>query len=173
MDREVSLFDYAKEVVRGILNGTVLTVKGEEKTNAIMIAWGQVGNQWHIPLVTVYIKRSRYSHGLIDEAMNFTLNIPLGDRLDERTHIFGSRSGRDLDKIKESGIPLLQSKTVPSPALDVPSLVLECRVIYRQEQDFSCINDGRPMRSYPESNPKEHQPHTMYQAEVLRAYIHE
>lgn len=172
MDKEVALFDYANEIVRGILDGTVLIVKTEKKTNALLIAWGTVGNQWHIPLVTVYIKRCRYSHDTLDEAKNFTLNIPLKGHLDPRTNIFGSKSGRDMDKIKESGIPLLESKCVPSPALDIPSLILECKVVYRQEQDLALVEDPRAKRSYP-LGTDQHCPHTMYQAEVLRAYIHE
>ena len=134
--------------------------------------WGTVGNQWHIPLVTVYIKRCRYSHDMLDEAKNFTLNIPLKGHLDPRTSIFGSKSGRDMDKIKESGISLLESKFVPSPALDIPSLILECKVIYRQEQNLALVEDPRAKRSYP-LGTDQHCPHTMYQAEVLRAYIHE
>jgi len=88
------------------------------KPNIITLAWA-MPTSINPPLVAVSIRPERHSHTLIEETKEFVVNIPTMDILKE-TLFCGRRSGKDLDKFKETGL-------TPSPARKVkPPIIKEC-----------------------------------------------
>ena len=90
------------------------------KHNIITLAWAGVVCS-DPPMVSISIRPQRYSHGLIKESKEFTVNIPTTDIMRE-TDLCGMVSGRDTDKFK-------LAKLTPEPAGHVkPPLIKECPV---------------------------------------------
>ncbi|MEM0076926.1 MAG: flavin reductase family protein [Thermoproteota archaeon] len=84
---------------------------------------------WDPPLLVVSIAPSRYTLELIKEAREFAVNV-VGEKLEKVAYgIFGSKSGRSLDKLKESGVKFGRAKSIKAPVIEESIVVLECKLI--------------------------------------------
>jgi flavin reductase (DIM6/NTAB) family NADH-FMN oxidoreductase RutF len=75
----------------------------------------------------VGIRPSRHSHRMVRNAGNFVLNIPSRTQF-EAAKFCGSKSGRDHDKFKESGLTALPATKVLAPLIAECPINLECEV---------------------------------------------
>ena len=66
------------------------------------------------------------------ERKAFTVNIP-GEEHVAEADLFGTASGRDVDKFAVTGLTPVRSKLVDAPYVAEFSLVLECNVIHTLE----------------------------------------
>ena len=64
---------------------------------------GRVGVMWGKPSATCYIRQSRYTKTFVDDSEFFTLTV-LKDGCRDALNLLGSKSGRDMDKMHESGL---------------------------------------------------------------------
>ncbi|MBD5201820.1 MAG: flavin reductase family protein [Bacteroidales bacterium] len=79
------------------------------------------------PMCYVSIRPERYSHELISEGMEFTINLTTRD-MAHATDWAGVRSGRDFDKWKETGLSRQKGVMVSCPGIAESPLNIECRV---------------------------------------------
>jgi len=79
------------------------------------------------PLVMIAVSPRRYSHALIADSGELTLNVPPWSRLAE-VHFCGTVSGRDVDKFAECDFEPLPSLTVAPPGIGEALATLECGV---------------------------------------------
>ncbi len=169
MKREIKAADYAEHIIKAIPKGVLVTTKAGEKVNSMTIGWGTYGTEWSTEMFAVYVRESRYTHELLDRNPEFTINIPLGEYDKEILKVCGTKSGRDIDKIKELGLTLEEPELISVPAIKEFPLTLECRVVFRQKQNVELI-DKEFDRFYPEeANGKDE--HVAYYGEVVKAYI--
>lgn len=173
MKREIKVWDYAGQIMEAIGKGVLLTTKADGKVNTMTIGWGTLGIEWGKPIFTVFVRKSRFSKALLDKNPEFTVNIPVGEVDKQILGICGSKSGRDLDKIKELGLTLEEPLTVSVPAIRQLPLTLECKVIYRQDQDPAAIDPQSDTRYYAKGTPNEGDYHTAYYGQITAAYIAE
>jgi flavin reductase (DIM6/NTAB) family NADH-FMN oxidoreductase RutF len=97
------------------------------RANIITLAW--VGMACSDPVtVTVAVRPSRYSNGLLRSAGEFVLNIPSEDMVEVVDHC-GMVSGRDHDKWAETGLSPEPAHRVSAPRIAECAYALECRVI--------------------------------------------
>ena len=68
------------------------------RDNPMTIGWAQFGILWGIPVATVYVRRSRYTHELLKDSDCFTISVPEEGVMDKELAFCGSRSGRDVHK---------------------------------------------------------------------------
>lgn len=96
------------------------------KTNIMTAAWA--GTVCSDPvMVSVSIRPSRYSHGIIARTREFVINLT--DRQLVRAADFcGVRSGRDVDKFDYLHLTPLQSEKIHAPGISESPVCLECRV---------------------------------------------
>ena len=100
------------------------------KANVITIAW-LIPVSVRPPLLTMAVRRERYSYGLIVESGEFVVHAVPFDRAREALFC-GRRSGRDVDKIAALGLKSVPGRVVRAPVLpEVGAAFLECRL--RQE----------------------------------------
>ncbi|MGD2200529.1 MAG: flavin reductase family protein [Candidatus Bathyarchaeota archaeon] len=85
------------------------------------------------PLVCIGVAPQRYSHRLIEETGEFVINSP-PINIEEEMHYCGTRSGRDVDKFKETGLTPIPSLEVRPPRIEECFGHLECRVV----QSITC-----------------------------------
>lgn len=97
-----------------------------EKPNIITLAWvGTVNSE--PPMVSISIRPERYSYNIIKETGEFVINLTT-ENLVKATDYCGVRSGRDVDKYKQTGLTPCESKTVKSPGIAESPVCLECKV---------------------------------------------
>ena len=174
MKKQINVWEHCGEIMDKMCHGGILvTTKVGDKVNPMTIGWGTIGVEWGKVLFQAYIRECRYTKGMMDEAMEFTVNIPLekDDKVKEILAFCGTKSGRDLDKVQELGLTLVDSEKISVPAIKELPLTLECKVIYKTKQDGALIPDEAKKRYYPgfEENPEDI--HTVYYGEIVDAYI--
>ena len=98
-----------------------------DNRNMVTVAWAGTVNS-EPPMVSVSLRKDRYSHGLISGSGEFVVNL-VDEAMARATDFCGVRSGRDLDKAKETGLdyaPADGMKTAPR-VCGAP-VSLSCRV---------------------------------------------
>ena len=97
-----------------------------EKPNIITVAWAGTVNS-DPPMLSVSIRRERYSYDIIRETGEFVVNLvhaPLVRSCD----YCGVRSGRDVDKFSEMKLTPAVVEGVDAPAIAESPLNLACKV---------------------------------------------
>lgn len=177
--REIDVFEYAGEIVRGVKSGVLLVGNNEGHANPMTISWGTLGVDWGVPIFTAFVRESRFTKTMLDATGEFTVSIPVGER-DERVRnilgVCGSKSGRDMDKVAELGLTLEEPRETSVPGVVELPLTLECRVRYVQEQDLEALSPEYAERWYPIEDEDSltagrADVHTVYVGEVVAAYI--
>ena len=176
MKREVKPFDYASDICKALPKGILLTTMADGKVNTMTIGWGTIGVDWSRPVFIAYVRESRYTKHMLEENGEFTVNVPIGKPDPKILGICGTRSGRDMDKIAELGLTLEEPHTISLPGIRELPLTLECKVIYKQQQDLSAIPQDILDRFYPVEEDTLHPGsdrdyHICYYGQILNAYI--
>lgn len=176
MKTEIELFDYTNHIMKELQKGVLLTTKDGDKVNSMTISWGTLGIEWGKPIFTTFIRENRFTKHQLDKNPEFTVNIPYGEFDKKILGFCGTKSGSQVDKIKELNLTLENSDTISVPAVKELPLTLECRVIYKQKQDPDAITEENREKCYPQDvdssfhgSNKDY--HTAYYGEILRAYI--
>jgi len=171
MKKEIKLWDYAGQILEGVQKGALLTTWADGEINTMTIGWGTLGIEWSKPVFTVYVRQSRHTKALLDKNGEFTVNIPMGAIDKKILGLCGTKSGRDIDKFQELGLTPVAGQTVSVPAIAQLPLTLECKVIYKQDQDLSALDPAYREHSYPAGTVEENNFHTAYYGEITAAYI--
>lgn len=110
----------------------VLVSCGEGETaNLITVAWaGTICTQ--PPRVSISVRPTRHSYGLIKESGEFVINLPT-TALAKAVDWCGVKSGRDVDKFSAMGLHAAPASKVGCPLLAESPVSLECKVFQRLE----------------------------------------
>ena len=170
MKRFVDPFDYAGEFPKHMGRGILLTTKGNDFVNTMTIGWGTIGIEWGRPMFVAYVRESRYTHQLLDKNPEFTVNCPVGEIDGKILGFCGTKSGRDVDKIKELGLHLEEPMSISVPGIKELPLTLECKVVYRNPQPTEILPQEILDRYYPEKDGVRDF-HYAYYGEIVASYI--
>lgn len=100
-------------------------------TNLFTVAWtGTICSD--PPMVSISVRPERYSYHMIEETGEFVINLTT-EALARATDYCGVKSGRDVDKWKETGLTPVDSVHVSAPAVAESPVNLECRVTQKIE----------------------------------------
>lgn len=172
--KQINPFEYAPQIMEKMMHGGILvTTKVGEKVNPMTIGWGTIGVDWSKPVFQVYVREVRHTKSMLDEAGEFTINVPVekNDKVKEALAFCGTKSGRDYDKVAELGLTLVDSDAISVPGIKELPLTLECKVIYAVRQEGKEIPQDVMDRFYPDwaNTPKDL--HTVYYGQIVGAYI--
>ncbi len=176
MGKKINPIEYSGQILEKMMHGGILvTTKVGDKVNPMTIGWGTIGVDWSKLVFQVYIRESRYTKGMMDEAMEFTINVPVekDDKVKEILAFCGTKSGRDYDKVKELGLTIIDGEKVSVPAIKELPLTLECKVFYKVRQVGPEIPQDIMDRFYPNWANEPEDLHTVYYGEIVNAYIAE
>lgn len=97
-----------------------------ENYNIITVAW--TGTICTDPaMVYVSIKPERHSHSIIKSTMEFVINLTTED-LAKSCDYCGVKSGRDINKFKETGLTPVKANIVKCPLIKESPVNIECTV---------------------------------------------
>lgn len=171
MKKQVNAFDYAGDICKALPKGILITTKNGDFVNAMTIGWGHIGIEWSRPIFVAYVRESRHTKTMLENNGEFTINVPVGEFDRNILAVCGRKSGRDMDKIKELGLHLVESDVVSVPGIAELPLTLECKVIYKQKQDLTAIPEDIIKTYYPADNTGFQDYHYAYYGEIVNAYI--
>ena len=140
----------------------LITAGTAEHCNTMTASWGGLGVLWGAPAATCYIRPQRYTKEFVDREEYFTLCF-FGEEYRKALSLCGSKSGREVDKVKECGFTV-KTADCGAPYFEEASLVLVCRKRFAQEMDPNLMPDDVKEKWYPEKDY-----HTMYIGEIVQA----
>ena len=163
--RTIDFWLQAGKILQQFRQGGVLCSVTDKagQLNLITLGWGLVGPSYHgNPVMAIAVTPERYSWHALEETDTFTIAVPDG-RLSAAVAFCGSRSGRDVDKFKATGLTPVAGWQVPTCAVMECPVNLECRTYARVRPPHQLLTPEHRQR------PLEKQ-HTIYFAEVVAAY---
>jgi len=165
--RKIDFREYAGHIIKSLRSGILITTKVGDKVNSMTIGWGTLGVIWEWPVFVAYVRQQRYTREMLDQCREFTINVPVGDFPRRALGVCGSKSGRDMDKIAAAGLTPVEPEVIGVPGIKEFPLTLECRVLYRQEQESDQFNDEITRQFYTIETGD----HICYYGEIVAAYI--
>ena len=114
----------------------LLTAGSPEHFNALTILYGALGTIWGKNAYFAFIKPERYTWKFINDSEYFTVSY-FPKELNDIHSVFGYKSGRDTDKVKEAGVtPEFLTNCV---TFKEAREVFICRKIYMNQMNRSEI----------------------------------
>ena len=173
--KKIDVFDYSEHIMKALRKGILLNTNGD-KFNSMVISWGHFGMIWGKPTFAVYVRENRYTKAQLDKTGEFTISIPMEKPDPLISKVCGMQSGRNIDKVKEAGLTLIEPVTNHTPAVAEYPMTLECKVLYTQKQDLSLLPEDIRKSDYPADVDgtaplANRDPHTVYIGEIVNAYI--
>lgn len=107
-----------------VIMASVGDIDGEN--NIITIAWTGIVNT-NPPMTYISVKPERYSHHMIEENMEFVINL-VDRKLAFAADYCGVKSGKDIDKWKEMNLSKETCKIVKCPQIKESPASIECVV---------------------------------------------
>lgn len=137
----------------------LLATGNEENHNAMTISWGTIGELWSKEVAIVFVRPTRHTFGLMESYDYFSLNF-MGDEHKSAHRVFGSKSGRDMDKFEATGLkPAYHNGHI---YVDEAETVIICKKVAFQDINPAGfidkgIEDLYPIKDY----------HRMYVGEIV------
>ena len=104
----------------------MVTCGAGEKANIITIAWAGIINT-HPPKVSISVRPTRHSYGIIKETREFVINLTPAS-LARAADFCGMYTGAKVDKFTATGLHREVAQVVDCPLIEECPLSLECRV---------------------------------------------
>ena len=163
--KEISAKSIKGNIVEMICDEWMLISAGnEEKHNMMTASWGFMGEMWGKDCAIAAIRPTRYTYDFIKENDTFALCF-MGENKDVHK-ICGSKSGRDIDKVKETGLsPIFKDGTM---IFDEARLIIICKKLYTQNLEPECFNDKEIIEKWYNDDF-----HTMFYGEIQKVLIKE
>ena len=116
--------------------------------NTMTVGWGSMGVMWNRPFVQVVVRPTRFTFEFMERYETFTL-CAFPEKHRNALQLLGSKSGRDGDKMTESGLTPVASTKVAAPSYTEAELIVECRKIYWDDFDPAQFIDPGIEGNYP------------------------
>ncbi len=142
----------------------LITAGTPEHCNTMTASWGGLGVIWNIPSATCYIRPQRYTKEFVDREDYFTLSF-FGEEHRKSLQLCGSRSGREVDKVKECGFTV-RAADCGAPYFEEAELVLVCRKRFVQPMSPDNMPQEIKDKFYPQKDY-----HVMYIGEIVEVLV--
>lgn len=143
----------------------LVTAGSEEKLNTMTISWGGAGILWNKPVAFTFIRPQRYTYEFLENNEYYTMSV-YPEEYRAALKLCGTVSGRDVDKVKETGLtPVF---TQEAPYFEQARLVLVCRKLYAQD-----LNEQSIIVDSIKGNYNGDDYHRMYVSEIVKVLVNE
>lgn len=104
--------------------------KPDGKFNMMTASWGQMGIMWGMPAITCLVRNTRYTYEFTEASPTAAFSF-FGGNCRMQLNRLGSKSGREIDKMHDSGLtPVVENGAV---WFEEARLVLLGRKLYAHE----------------------------------------
>ena len=141
----------------------LITAGNKENFNMMTASWGGLGVLWNKNVAFCFIRPHRYTYKFAEEQDYFTLSF-YDEKYRDALNICGTKSGRDIDKAKETGlVPVFDDNGV---YFEQAQIVLKCKKLYFQD-----INPTNFLSGEIDLNYSKKDYHRMYVGEITGVLI--
>lgn len=164
--KEINIRDIKVSAPELISDGWGLVTCGTgEKFNTMTVSWGALGEIWGKDAAFIFIRKRRYTYEFLESNSLFTLSFYDKKHRDALT-LCGKKSGRDIDKVAETGLtPVFTDGTV---TFGEAKYTLVCRIMGATELTPDTFLDSEINDCYDEKTAGDY--HKMYIAEIVKVY---
>jgi flavin reductase (DIM6/NTAB) family NADH-FMN oxidoreductase RutF len=142
----------------------LITAGNIKSFNTMTGAWGGFGVMWGKDIAICVVRPTRHTYKFIEKSDTFTLSF-FADKYKKALQYCGSHSGKDVDKIKQTGLTPVKS-SIDSVYFAEARLVLECKKIYTSDIDPKRFIDAEIDKNYPEKDY-----HRVYFGQIINCLI--
>ncbi len=142
----------------------LITAGNKEKFNMMTASWGGIGVLYNKPVAICFINPARYTYQVIENSDTYTLTFYTEAYRDALKYC-GSKSGRDEDKVKGSGLTPVET-TNGAMAFGQAWMIIECKKLVSQSISLDAI-DNKEEQSKRAAQPM----HKMYIGEILNVWV--
>lgn len=137
----------------------LISVGDQSEHNMMTASWGFFGEMWGKDCAIAAIRPTRHTYTIIENRNTFALCF-MGDNR-EVHGICGSKSGRDIDKVKETGLtPIYSDGTM---YFEQARLVVICKKIYANTLNPKAFTDEGADKKWYDNDY-----HKMYFGEIVK-----
>lgn len=114
----------------------LMTAENDGVVNPMTVAWATMGILWQKPVVIVAVRPERYTHEIAMQSDTFSLTV-FPNSFRKILGFCGTKSGRDVDKVKECDLHVLHEGD--TPYFEEARLAIICKklcVSQLKEEDF-------------------------------------
>lgn len=141
----------------------LITAGNEDSLNTMTASWGGLGVLWNKDVAFTFVRPCRYTYEFLENNKYFSLCF-FPEEYKDALMFCGRNSGRDCDKIKETGLTPVYIDGVP--CFEEASFILICEKMYAQDMSDTCAISDEIKKHYGENEPY----HTFYVGEIIKAY---
>jgi flavin reductase (DIM6/NTAB) family NADH-FMN oxidoreductase RutF len=144
-------------------SGCLITPGTPDDFNTMTASWGFMGIMWTKNVIATVIRPNRYTFDFIKKHDLFTVSFLECEDSKKILAYCGSHSGRDVDKMKETG--LVAVEVDGAVTFEQASMVFVCKKIYTGDMDINNL-DMNYMK-FVGTEPM----HTAFIGEVIGCYL--
>ncbi|PKP34029.1 MAG: flavin reductase [Bacteroidetes bacterium HGW-Bacteroidetes-17] len=150
--KELDPNDFKDNVIRLIGKEWMLITAGTlTDVNTMTAAWGGLGYLWNLPVAFIFIRPQRYTFEFTEMYLTFALSFFEKKHREILTYC-GNHSGREFNKIKETGLSAFQSPS-GNVLFKEAKLNIECTKIYSDDiKESKFILPEIDHRVYPDKD---------------------
>lgn len=125
----------------------LLTCGDRQSFNTMTVSWGALGTLWSQPVAFAFVRPTRYTWRFAEKSDLFTLSF-LPAKYEQLLLYCGTKSGRDVDKVKETGLTPVKDAGGGVYFAEA-DLVIACRQIHWWDIDPRHFLDKSIDKNYP------------------------
>ena len=164
MQKEINIRELKDNFVKMISNDWALLTAGKsDDFNTMTVSWGGIGELWNKDVCFVFVRPQRYTYEFIEKNDYFSLSF-FGGEYKKELGICGSKSGRDIDKMTETGFtPVDLGNAVGYNEAKV-NIVLK-KLAYQDMKPYGFIDESI-MKNYANNDF-----HRVYIGEIVKVIV--
>lgn len=134
----------------------------EHGYNSMLISWGGLGVIWGKKVAFVFVRHSRNTFNYIENSKSVTLSF-LSDRYKAEKSLFGSKSGRTIDKYKETNLHATFDGDYDGYYVCESDFVLKMKKLYAIDIPYEQLDENLKNQFYNAGDE-----HKMYICEIVQ-----
>ncbi len=145
MFKEISPYDIENAMKLIGRDWMLVSAARDGKVNTMTASWGTMGVLWNRAVCTVFIRPQRYTYEFAEATDTLTLSF-FDESYREALRFCGTKSGRDHDKFKETGLSYTLDDG--APIINEARLIIRCKKLYADDLKEGCFLDEEPLVNY-------------------------
>lgn len=142
--------DFKTNIFETYNSGWAILTAGDYNTrNSMTVSWGFMGTLWGKKVICVFVRPTRYTFSLMEDSERFTLSF-LPEKYKTQMKLMGTKSGRDIDKYKESGLEPVYDTDSGVSYIKNSNVVFKCKKLYSDYFKKESFFDQDLLKNYNE-----------------------
>lgn len=142
----------------------LITAGNKDRFNMMTASWGGIGVLYNKPVAICFINPARYTYQIMENGDTYTLTF-YPETYRKALEYCGTKSGRDEDKVKGSGLTPVEVET-GAMAFGEASIIIECKKLVSQSISLDAIDNPQE-----KARRATQAMHKMYIGEIVNVWV--